>query len=161
MVDIEQSEDSNIPGPANPSGHGGATGVQTWSMKRIVCHVADRSLEKSQSVHKARYSCKLSLENKPSFCSGSCDEIQARSKLQNKTSLNTLWKTLEAFFSSNFLETHLTLPLNTLETFLICLWNYLETPLKHSFTSLRYHWCYLESPLKVSRNTFQSPLKHS
>ena len=28
--------------------------------------------------------------NKPSFCSGSCDEIHARSKLQNKTSLNTL-----------------------------------------------------------------------
>ena len=27
------------------------------------------------------------VEHKPSFCSGSCDEIHARRKLQNKTSL--------------------------------------------------------------------------
>ena len=39
------------------------------------------------------------IQNKPSFCSGSCNEIHARRKLQNKTSLKYL----------NFLETHLTL----------------------------------------------------
>ena len=33
---------------------------------------------------------KLSKKNKPSFCSGSCNEIHARTKLQNKTSLNSL-----------------------------------------------------------------------
>ena len=53
-------------------------------------------------------------KNKPSFCSGSCGEIHARRKLQNKTSLK--------YF--NFLETQLTL--NTLET---SLKNSLETPL--------------------------------
>ena len=42
--------------------------------------------------------------NKPSFCLDSCDEIHARRKFQNKTSLKYL----------NLLETHLTQ--NTLET---------------------------------------------
>ena len=44
------------------------------------------------------------IRNKPSFCSGSCDEIHVRRKLQNKTSLQYL----------NFLDTHL--KQNTLET---------------------------------------------
>ena len=74
----------------------------------------------------------LFLKNKPSFCSGSCDEIHVRKKLQNKTSLKYL----------NFLETHLTQ--NTFETSLASFWNCLETHLKHLWTSLRY--TYLKLP---------------
>ena len=71
-------------------------------------------------------------KNKPSFCSGSCNEIHARKKLQNKTSLKNSWNTLENF-NWNFLETHLTLSLKTLETFFKCLWNCLENSHKTPF----------------------------
>ena len=36
--------------------------------------------------------------NKPFFCSGSCDEIYATTKLRNKTSLKYSWNTLETLF---------------------------------------------------------------
>ena len=81
-----------------------------------------------------------SSKNKPSFCSGSCYEIHAKTKWQNKTSLkhssNTLDTSLECFW--NCLQTPINLPWNTLETSLkhpeICLGTSLKLPwpaLKH------------------------------
>ena len=37
----------------------------------------------------------IRIENKPSFCSGSCVEIHARTKLLNKTSLKSSWNAVE------------------------------------------------------------------
>ena len=64
-------------------------------------------------------------KNKPSFCSGSCDEIRATKNLSNKTSLKHSWNTLEAFVqivlkhTNTFFETsskHLWTCLNSLLT---------------------------------------------
>ena len=72
--------------------------------------------------------------NKPSFCSGSCDEIQATIKLQKlhwnilENSWNFIW---------NILGTHLSLSVNTLKTFLKHPWNFLlQTPFKLSWNTI-------------------------
>ena len=38
------------------------------------------------------------MTNKPSFWTGSCDEIHATTKWQNKTSLKDYWNTFETFY---------------------------------------------------------------
>ena len=66
-----------------------------------------------------------SWKNKPYFCLGSCKEIHAKSKSQNKTSLKHSWNILENLFR-NFLETQLTLfkhPWNFLKMSLRLPWN--------------------------------------
>ena len=99
--------------------------------------------------------------NKPSFCSGNCDEIHVRRKLESKTSLKH-W---------NFLETHLPFSLKFLETSFQTFWNCIEKPLKYHLiffrypesslessitfleTTLEFRWKLLETPLKLSSNT--------
>ena len=90
--------------------------------------------------------------NKPSFFSGSCDEIHA-TKLQKIIHL----KNLDTSFLWNFVETHFALSLNTLEPSLKHLWNCLETTFNFSYIPRRS----LESPLKVSWNTPNTSLKQS
>ena len=88
-------------------------------------------------------SCKT-LVNKPSFCSGSCDECHAH---------ETFLKHLESF-----LETSLKHSGNTLNH---------ETPLKHPWnflfheTFMKHPWIIFEIPLKLPQNTLQSSLKLS
>ena len=117
--------------------------------------------------------------NKPSFCSGSWDEIHATTKLQNKTSLKHSWNTLETFFWK-VLETNLTLYWNNLETSLKGLWNYLETHFELLLDALEsplnHHWRFLgislpwitlkssvkhpETPLKLSSNIHWTSSTH-
>ena len=73
-------------------------------------------------------------------------------------------------FLWNFLEIHLTLSLNTLETSLKHLWSCLETPIELLLDTLKLPWITLESYLWTSNtlethwnppwNTLQSTLKH-
>ena len=114
--------------------------------------------------------------NKPSFCSGSCNEIHARRKLQNKTSLKYL-NFLETQLTQNTLETSLKSFRNCLETYLKHLWTFLDTPTWSSLggiweqpsifvgTPLKLPWNILETTLKLQAtieflvNTFESHLK--
>ena len=73
-------------------------------------------------------------ENMPAFYSGSCNEIHARTKLQNKTSLKYFWNALETLW--NFLETHMT------------------------FSSLKHLRNCLATPFEILLDTHQSFLKH-
>ena len=75
--------------------------------------------------------------NKPSFCSGSCDEIHA-TKLQKKLNLKTLDTSLKLFMKFYW---------NTLDTFFKCPWNFLKTSLKLPRNKLLTSFGYLEAPL--------------
>ena len=88
------------------------------------------SLLKSLNLPHRAFYCK----NKPSFCSGSCDEIHAN--LSNKTSLKHSWNTIKLSFSNSLLtpselfKIPLNHPLIFLETTLQLPWNALRTSLK-------------------------------
>ena len=112
------------------------------------------------------------IKNKPSFCSGSCNEWHVATKLQNKSSLKHSKNTLHFFWK--FLETRVTLSLNTLETSSKQFWNSLETTfeflldtlethmkglLKHPSIFLGTSWNFLEKSLKHLWNFFQTPIK--
>ena len=120
------------------------------------------------------------IKNKPSFCSGSCNEWHVATKLQNKSSLKHSKNTLHFFWK--FLETRVTLSLNTLETSSKQFWNSLETTFEFLLDTLETHMkgllkhpsIFLETPfpqttLKPLSNTLdnqlnwkslQSTLKH-
>ena len=85
--------------------------------------------------------------NKPSFCSGSCDEIHDTTKLQNRTSLKDFWNFLWYFLDTFF---------NTLESSLKHLWNCLETPFELLWDTLKIPWITFQG----LSGTPQSSLKH-
>ena len=77
------------------------------------------------------------LTNKPSFCSGSCDEIHA-TKVQKKLHLKILDTPLEIFIKFSW---------NTLHIFFKHPWNFLKTFMKLPRNSLWTSFRYLEVPL--------------
>ena len=106
----------------------------------------------------------LSLKkNKPSFCSGSCDEIQSTTKLQNKLHWKILETPVNLFMKFSW---------NTLESSLKHFWNYFETPFELLLDTLKLPWItlkglsgnpsiFLKTPLKLPWNTHSTSLKHS
>ena len=94
-----------------------------WPLSSYQQHIGFCGTESLTSLGCARI-------HKPSFCSGSCVEIHAGTKLQNKTSLIHSWNTLDTLFKI-FLNTHDTLFKHPW-TFLRMFWNYLETASKHN-----------------------------
>ena len=114
--------------------------------------------------------------NKPSFCSGSCDEWHAKKTFKNRTtlkhphksfklSLNTLtfsWNFLETSMKDlwNFYERSLKLLWKILETSMRDPWNPLKTPLETGFKGLNHLWNTIETPLKSPCGTHETFLKH-
>ena len=106
-------------------------------------------------------------ENKPSLCSGSCDEIHATTKSQNKTYLKLFLKfslyTLDTFLNTR--ETSVKhLPWNSHETIFELLLDTLEAPVNHPGKSLgaplNLAWNTLKISLKPLWHTFETFLKH-
>ena len=104
--------------------------------------------------------------NKPSFCSGSCDEWHATVSFQKHNNLETLLqklKTLETVFNHPWktLETPLISPWN----FLRRPWNFFETPLKLLLKlpgiSMKSSWNPLGTCFKILWNFLETPSRHS
>ena len=110
-------------------------------------------------LHQKKFGAKKSsgLKNKPSFCSGSCDEWHATMNFQKQNNLETPSQELYTFIKHfrNFLENQLKLPWNNP-------WNPLETPLELCLkghltlvwitceTLLKYPWNFPKAPMKLS-----------
>ena len=114
--------------------------------------------------------------NKPSFCSGSCDEWHTTTTKQTfferllicfkpplKNSLKDARNTLETSLTSlkypwNYIDRHLNLPWSTHH------WNILETSVNFNSnlleTCLKLTWITLETYLKHTWNIFEMLLKH-
>ena len=101
------------------------------------------------------------MSRKQAFLLFSCDEIHAKTKLQNKTWLKHSQNTPDTLLEIS--ENKLDISLNALDTSLQCLWNcpsiFFETPLKRSCnifeTSLKHPEIFLWAPLRLSWNTFE------
>ena len=89
--------------------------------------------------------------NKPSYCSGICDEIHATTKLQTKLHRNFF--EIPCKHTWSFLYTLLKLPWNSLETPFNLILDNLEPPLNHPSRSLG-------TPLNLPWNTLKPRMKH-
>ena len=107
----------------------------------------------------------LNLRNKPSFCSGSCNECYAKKNCTNK--LHS-WNTLETWkFLWNFPQTTFELLSNTHEVHLKLHWNTLQSSIPTfiiDYTSIQWeaalHSIFHETPIKLLWNPLETSLKH-